>query len=73
MYARGKGASGIDRVKLAKLAWELTGDQFGGRQQLYERLHSGDPQTVISLSYLQYDKSKAVKMVEQLIGAKFAV
>jgi hypothetical protein len=28
---------------------------------------------VISLSYLQYDKSKAVKMVEQLIGAKFAV
>jgi hypothetical protein len=25
---------------------------------------------VISLSYLQYDKSKAVKMVERLIGAK---
>ena len=73
VYSRGKGASGIDRVKLAKLAWELTGDQFGGRQQLYERLHSGDPQTVISLSYLQYDKRKAVKMVERLIGATFTV
>jgi 4-hydroxyphenylacetate 3-monooxygenase len=70
VYSRGKGVSAIDRVKLGKLAWELTGDQFGGRQQLYERLHSGDPQTVISLSYLQYDKSKAVKMVERLIGAK---
>jgi 4-hydroxyphenylacetate 3-monooxygenase oxygenase component len=71
LYARGKGVAAIDRVKLAKLAWDVTGDQFGGRQQLYERLHSGDPQAVISLAYQQYDKSKAVKMVERLIEAQF--
>lgn len=40
VYLRGKGATGLDRYKLCKLAWELTGDAFGGRQQLYERLHS---------------------------------
>jgi 4-hydroxyphenylacetate 3-monooxygenase oxygenase component len=71
LYARGRGVSAIDRVKLCKLTWDLTGDQFGGRQQLYERLHSGDPQAVISLAYQQYDTKKAVKMVERLTGVKF--
>ncbi len=71
LYVRGKGISAIDRVKLCKLAWDLTGDQFGGRQQLYERLHSGDPQTVVSLAYQQYDKSKAVKMVQRLLEVEF--
>ena len=38
----------LDRAKLCRLAWELTAESFGGRHQLYERLHSGDPATIVA-------------------------
>ena len=41
---------------------------FGGRQQLYERLHSGSPEVIISGAYQRYDKSKGIAMVNKLIG-----
>ncbi len=44
-------------------------DSFGGRQQLYERLHSGSPEVLVSAAYQRYDKSKGIAMVNQLIGA----
>ena len=68
LYGRGQDTSATDRVKLCKLAWELTGDSFGGRQQLYERLHSGDPAVVISNAYRQYDIARDVELVEALLA-----
>jgi 4-hydroxyphenylacetate 3-monooxygenase oxygenase component len=67
LYGRGKGFSSVDRAKLCRLAWELTGDSFGGRQQLYERLHSGDPATIIAAVYQRYDKTNAVDIVKRLL------
>ena len=67
LYGRGKDFSAIDRAKLCRLAWELTGDSFGGRQQLYERLHSGDPATIIAAVYQRYDKTNAVDIVKRLL------
>jgi 4-hydroxyphenylacetate 3-monooxygenase oxygenase component len=67
LYGKGKNFSAVDRAKLCRLAWELTGDSFGGRQQLYERLHSGDPATIIAAVYQRYDKTKAVDIVKQLL------
>jgi len=67
LYGRGKDFSSIDRAKLCRLAWELTGDSFGGRQQLYERLHSGDPATIIAAVYQRYDKTNAVDIVKRLL------
>lgn len=32
------------RLKLMKLAWDMTGTEFGSRAGLYERLYSGDPE-----------------------------
>jgi 4-hydroxyphenylacetate 3-monooxygenase len=32
------------RLELVKLAWDLTGTEFGSRSGLYERLYSGDPE-----------------------------
>jgi aromatic ring hydroxylase len=32
------------RLQLMKLAWDLTGTEFGSRAGLYERLYSGDPE-----------------------------
>src|SRR5205085_5538143 len=42
-YFHGRGVSARERVKICRLAWELTADSFAGRQTLYERLHHGDP------------------------------
>ncbi len=62
-YWVGKGASADYRQRLSKLTWELTGDSFGGRQQLYERLHSGSPENVIASVYKMYDKTAAIGFV----------
>jgi 4-hydroxyphenylacetate 3-monooxygenase len=67
LYGKGKDFSAVDRTKLCRLAWELTADSFGGRHQLYERLHSGDPATIIAAVYLRYDKSEAVDIVTRLL------
>ncbi len=32
------------RLELMKLAWDMTGTEFGSRSGLYERLYSGDPE-----------------------------
>ncbi|HWE20811.1 MAG TPA: 4-hydroxyphenylacetate 3-hydroxylase N-terminal domain-containing protein [Hyphomicrobiaceae bacterium] len=71
VYARGRGIDAVRRTRLSKLAWDLTGDAFGGRQQLYERLHSGDPSTIISAVYQRYDTTQAIAMVEALLGTRF--
>ena len=67
VYYSGKDTDARSRQKICKLAWELTGDSFGGRQQLYERLHSGSPEMIVSNVYRQYDKSNAVAMVKRLL------
>jgi aromatic ring hydroxylase len=67
LYGRGKDFSALDRAGLSRLAWELTADSFGGRQQLYERLHSGDPATIIAAVYQRYDKTNAVDIVKRLL------
>ena len=68
VYGRGKGVDAVYRHKLCRLAWELTSNSFGGRQQLYERLHSGSPEVIITGAYQRYDKSKGITMVNKLIG-----
>jgi 4-hydroxyphenylacetate 3-monooxygenase oxygenase component len=68
IYGRGKGVDAVYRHRLCRLAWELTSDSFGGRQQLYERLHSGSPEVLITGAYQRYDKRKAVAMVKSIIG-----
>lgn len=68
VYGRGRNVDAVFRHRLCRLAWELTADSFGGRQQLYERLHSGSPEVIISGAYERYDKSKGIGMVNALIG-----
>jgi aromatic ring hydroxylase len=69
VYGRGKDYPAADRAKLCRLAWELTADSFGGRHQLYERLHSGDPATIIAAVYQRYDKTKPVDIVKRLLDS----
>jgi len=67
IYMRGKGTSPIDRHKLCKLAWDLTGDSYGSRQQLYERLHSGDPNMVVANAYRRSDLSNGIDLVTKFL------
>jgi 4-hydroxyphenylacetate 3-monooxygenase len=41
--AAAAGAPAQDRVALYRLAWDVAGSAFGGRQVLYERFFFGDP------------------------------
>ncbi|MBX9700071.1 MAG: hypothetical protein K2X74_11585 [Acetobacteraceae bacterium] len=40
----GPGINARRRLQLMKLAWDMTGTEFGSRSGLYERLYSGDPE-----------------------------
>ncbi|MET8260558.1 4-hydroxyphenylacetate 3-hydroxylase family protein [Micromonospora sp. NPDC005553] len=43
-YLRGShGTDAEQRVKVMKLLWDAVGTEFGGRQELYERNHAGNP------------------------------
>jgi len=67
VYMRGKKIPPKDRYKLCKLAWELTGDAYGSRQQLYERLHSGDPNMMVANAYKNFDLSDGVELVSKFL------
>jgi aromatic ring hydroxylase len=66
-YFRGKNTSAEQRIKLSKLAWDLSCDAFGGRQTLYERLYSGDPHGLMALTYRTYDLTHAVSQAQRLL------
>lgn len=40
----GPNINAHDRLRLMKMAWDMTGTEFGSRAGLYERLYSGDPE-----------------------------
>jgi aromatic ring hydroxylase len=42
-YLQGQGIAARDRVQLFKLAWDMVGEAFGGRQLQYEWFYAGDP------------------------------
>ncbi|HLK86003.1 MAG TPA: 4-hydroxyphenylacetate 3-hydroxylase N-terminal domain-containing protein [Candidatus Binataceae bacterium] len=43
LYCQGVGVSAEQRVRLFRLAWDVSCSSFAGRQTLYERFFSGDP------------------------------
>ena len=67
-YMRGRKSSAMDRHKITKLAWELTGDSYGRRQQLYERLHSGDAEVVKAGPGKSFDYSAGLERISNLLG-----
>jgi aromatic ring hydroxylase len=66
-YMRGHNSSAMDRHKITKLAWEMTGDSYGRRQQLYERLHSGDAEMVKAGPGKSFDYGPGLERVSKLL------
>ncbi|MFC0469380.1 4-hydroxyphenylacetate 3-monooxygenase, oxygenase component [Halalkalibacter kiskunsagensis] len=68
-YLQAKNASAKERVKLFRLAWDLTMSSFGSRQTQYERYFFGDPIRLSSSLYQLYDKTEYVKQVKDFLAS----
>jgi 4-hydroxyphenylacetate 3-monooxygenase len=66
-FYQAKMADADERIRLFKLAWDLVGSSFGGRQELYERFFFGDPVRMASNYYLWYDKDPYKSRVRELL------
>ena len=58
-----------ERIRLFRLAWDMTISSFGGRQNLYEKYFFGDPVRTQSALYQGYDLSKYVERVRDFLEA----
>ncbi|MCC6706913.1 MAG: 4-hydroxyphenylacetate 3-hydroxylase [Gammaproteobacteria bacterium] len=68
----GPGVPAKMRLQAMKLIWDITGEQFGARQALYERHYSGDPiKNMVMMSHSpKYDEAEA--LVFRLLGWELA-
>lgn len=66
-YLQGANKHAIDRVKLFRLAWDLTMSSFGTRQTQYERYFFGDPIRLSSILYKTFPKENYVNQVQNFL------
>ncbi len=67
-YVHSPGVSGLQRVKLLKLAWDLIGSEFAGRHEQYEKFYAGAPFVVRSHMYRTYDFGRATRLVDRALA-----
>ncbi len=70
-YLQAKSKNADDRVKIFRLAWDLTMSSFGTRKTLYERLFFGDSIMISGELYRPYDKEPYVKREMDILGWLF--
>ena len=66
-YLQAKSKNAEDRVKIFRLAWDLTMSSFGTRETLYERFFFGDPIKLSGQLYHSYDKEPYVERVKDIL------
>ncbi|HZS03102.1 MAG TPA: 4-hydroxyphenylacetate 3-monooxygenase, oxygenase component [Chloroflexota bacterium] len=71
-YYQGATLGGHERVRLFRLAWDVAGSDFGGRQVLYERFFGGDPWVIQATRFTGYDRAAAVGRVRALLARQAA-
>jgi 4-hydroxyphenylacetate 3-monooxygenase oxygenase component len=68
-YVRGRpGVTAEERVKLFKLAWDLSGEAFGQRLRQYIKFFSGDPVRNTAGFYLGYDKTELSATIDRVLA-----
>ena len=67
-YYRGAGVDAADRIALYKLAWDVTGTQFGQRMLQYERYYAGDPVRVGASYYLDHNVEHLLAQVQRALN-----
>jgi aromatic ring hydroxylase len=66
-HFKGASSSAHGNISLFRLAWDVAGSTWGARQELYERFHFGDAVLRRAGTYMDYDLSEAVAMVERAL------
>ena len=66
-YLRSATLGGADRVRLFRLAWDMSMSAFAGRQALYEYFFFGDPVRMAGALVRGYDRSGAVELVNHFL------
>ncbi|RUL51914.1 4-hydroxyphenylacetate 3-monooxygenase, oxygenase component [Lysinibacillus antri] len=69
-YLQGATKSAEDRVKIFRLAWDLTMSSFGTRETQYERYFFGDPIRIASDLYKNFPKEQYVNHVSEFLHLK---
>ncbi|HKA55438.1 MAG TPA: 4-hydroxyphenylacetate 3-hydroxylase N-terminal domain-containing protein [Candidatus Binatia bacterium] len=69
-YLQGTNLSAQARVQLFKLAWDMLGEQFGGRQLQYEWFYAGDPLFTRARFYHSPAVAQYKGMVDRLLQGK---
>src|SRR6266851_1238741 len=64
------GISAEERVRLFKLAWDVTGSAFAQRVTQYVTFYSGDPVRLTAGFYLGYDKEPLFEIVDRALGVR---
>ena len=67
-YLGSAGGDAGERVRLMRLAWDMTLSSFGGRQAHYEQFFFGDPVRMRQALYNVYDRSEQVARVNQFVA-----
>jgi 4-hydroxyphenylacetate 3-monooxygenase len=66
-YFASSGAPAKDRVALYRLAWDVAGSAFAGRQMLYERFFFGEPVRMASALLDNTDLKPLVKRIDDFL------
>ncbi len=59
----------VDRMKLYKLAWDLTGSEFAGRHQQYEKFYAGASFVVRNYNFMHTDWAAMEGVADRLLSS----
>ena len=71
-YLQASNANAAERIKLFRLAWDMTLSSFGARQNLYEKFFFGDPVRTQCALFEGYDKQPYVDRVKAFLAQEDA-
>jgi 4-hydroxyphenylacetate 3-monooxygenase len=66
-FMQARSADAHDRIRLFRLAWDMSASAFGQRQVLYERFFFGDPVRMAGAVYQSYDKQPYIDRVKRFL------
>jgi 4-hydroxyphenylacetate 3-monooxygenase len=67
-YLRTSNTPPEERVKLFKLAWDIVGSEFAGRNLQYEMLYAGAPFVAKGYAFRNYGYEEALRSAEQFLS-----
>lgn len=68
-YLRSRNTSPEERVKLFKLAWDIVGSEFAGRNLQYEMLYAGAPYVAKGYSFRNYGYEEALRSADDFLSS----